>query len=669
MSGAGKSKPFGSRPLVSDAEKTRDISVATADLGLANKAAELEYKEKIAANKKWADEAINQAWNEYTSGTDASSASLPSEFARFDESVLDLSKVDLNLDEAITSWSVFETRWLRTRSGSTWYEGTETSNWRGGDPRVSTNDNLDHFTNRANWYGEIEGFSDDEYIAQVNASAYIADKISNLNWTAFDEWITDAAGYGQVQLQSGISVFQTYALNSGSSVSVEAKLLSIFDASISDADREILRQAFFSEVPSEFLHGMLKYAAANSEAENPNLLLFAQTHTIEWWQAMIAEAHQQLASDAKTQEFQSLLKQGLSGLRSISDSEMKRFIKDQSQLGSDALVFNREEDGLIAIRAGDKWFLFYRKETRFSNPEFPSQPETIIVSWHLEGVRTIHSTISALVQERKAYDETTAVNSTKAVLEFSLHMVPLGSAADKVFGESTDSLGYVAFITVGDVLLVGGILSRGTKVAKLVNYASIAENGIGAGLAANALYSGEGSQAAHAGDFMLRLIAMGAGVKFSKLDDLASAPISRAGTADDLVLDSYGVLRRRGDIPGQAHHLNQNAAFRDRIPQSDGVSLKLVGNAFTDVGTPHYIAHESMESFWDIFRRGGIDAGNLPTNSQYNRALYNGLQESGLSSAEALRAVQAAKAQQLSAGLRGSDLVPRLPGRINQVSR
>lgn len=135
------------------------------------------------------------------------------------------------------------------------------------------------------------------------------------------------------------------------------------------------------------------------------------------------------------------------------------------------------------------------------------------------------------------------------------------------------------------------------------------------------------------------------------------------------MIDSYGVLRRRSDIPGQAHHLNQDAAFRSRIAQSEGVSVKLEGNAFTDVGTPHYNAHESMESFWDIYRRGGMDAGNLPTNSQYNRALYNGLQESGLSPAEALRAVQAAKAQQLGAGLRGSDLVPRLPGRINQVPR
>lgn len=134
-------------------------------------------------------------------------------------------------------------------------------------------------------------------------------------------------------------------------------------------------------------------------------------------------------------------------------------------------------------------------------------------------------------------------------------------------------------------------------------------------------------------------------------------------------IDGYGTLSRRADIPGQAHHLNQNAAFRDVIPLSDGVSVKLRGNAFSEAGSPHYNAHESMESFWGIFRRGGMDVNNLPTNSQYNRALYNGLQESGLSPAEELRAVQAAKRQQLDAGLRGRDLVPRLPGRINQTPR
>lgn len=140
----------------------------------------------------------------------------------------------------------------------------------------------------------------------------------------------------------------------------------------------------------------------------------------------------------------------------------------------------------------------------------------------------------------------------------------------------------------------------------------------------------------------------------------------KTAMAADVELHPYS-NRGAFTTPGQAHHLNQDAAFRSQIAHSQGVTVKLEGNAFTGVGTPHYVAHESMESFWDIYRRGGMDAGNLPTNSQYNRALYNGLQESGLSPTQALRAVEAAKAQQLRAGLRGSDLVPRLPGRINQA--
>lgn len=145
--------------------------------------------------------------------------------------------------------------------------------------------------------------------------------------------------------------------------------------------------------------------------------------------------------------------------------------------------------------------------------------------------------------------------------------------------------------------------------------------------------------------------------------------VAPVNAVDGIVIDVYGKLIRRTDVAGQAHHLNQHAAFRFVIAHADGVSVKLRGNAFSEVGSPHYNAHESMESFWDIFRRGGMDAGNLPTNSQYNRALYNSLQESGLSPTESLKAVQAAKRQQLDVGLRGRDLVPRLPGRINQTPR
>ena len=108
------------------------------------------------------------------------------------------------------------------------------------------------------------------------------------------------------------------------------------------------------------------------------------------------------------------------------------------------------------------------------------------------------------------------------------------------------------------------------------------------------------------------------------------------------------------------------------IPQNEGVATKLVGDAFFDPGTPHYIAHDTMEGFWDTYRRAsggrpeGMLFGKVPTNSQCNRALYNSLQEAGWTPADALRAVRHAKAQQLEYGLRGWHEVPNLPNPINQ---
>ena len=83
-------------------------------------------------------------------------------------------------------------------------------------------------------------------------------------------------------------------------------------------------------------------------------------------------------------------------------------------------------------------------------------------------------------------------------------------------------------------------------------------------------------------------------------------------------LGEYGVLK---DIlgGGQAHHLNQDAAFRDVIPSAKGMAIKLRGNAFTQVNSNHYKVHQSLEGFWDQYRRGGANFGKLPTNLEYTK--------------------------------------------------
>jgi len=117
----------------------------------------------------------------------------------------------------------------------------------------------------------------------------------------------------------------------------------------------------------------------------------------------------------------------------------------------------------------------------------------------------------------------------------------------------------------------------------------------------------------------------------------------------------------------QAHHLNQDAAYGSLIPKDQGVSLPMPGNAITDVGSPHYDAHASMEGFWNQFREGGAREGETPTNAEVLQATNKSLQNAGVPSNTARQATQEAAAQQKQYGLQPESAVPRVPGKLNQV--
>ncbi|PEN64603.1 hypothetical protein [Bacillus wiedmannii] len=140
---------------------------------------------------------------------------------------------------------------------------------------------------------------------------------------------------------------------------------------------------------------------------------------------------------------------------------------------------------------------------------------------------------------------------------------------------------------------------------------------------------------------------------------------SGANEFDDILIDSYKNLRKNKEISGQAHHLNQDAAFRDYIPTNDGLSVKLEGNIFKDIDSPHFNAHKSLEDFWNIYRKNGDLAGLKPNLTDYNNALRDSLINAGLSEAQVNKAVSEAIKQQINAGLLADDFVPRIPGRIN----
>jgi RHS repeat-associated protein len=136
----------------------------------------------------------------------------------------------------------------------------------------------------------------------------------------------------------------------------------------------------------------------------------------------------------------------------------------------------------------------------------------------------------------------------------------------------------------------------------------------------------------------------------------------------------YGENKQR--YPGwQAHHLNQDAAFRPGsdpndpnkgIPRNEGLTIPLPGNAFTEPGTPHYEFHHAMEAFWDKFREGGSREFQRPRNEEYTEALQEALIAAGLSPQEAAAVAAAARQQREQKGMNEKDFVPRVPGKIWQ---
>jgi hypothetical protein len=147
----------------------------------------------------------------------------------------------------------------------------------------------------------------------------------------------------------------------------------------------------------------------------------------------------------------------------------------------------------------------------------------------------------------------------------------------------------------------------------------------------------------------------------------ALGAILTKGVSTELKVASYREMRIALWKTGlQANHLNQNAAFRSVIPRLEGKANAMAGNAFTEIGSPHYEFHKSLEEFWDRYRPGGKLVGKVPTAQDYDLALRRALRAGGVSDADIDLMAKAAKDQRLSAKVQQKDKVPRVPGRINQ---
>lgn len=168
--------------------------------------------------------------------------------------------------------------------------------------------------------------------------------------------------------------------------------------------------------------------------------------------------------------------------------------------------------------------------------------------------------------------------------------------------------------------------------------------------------------------FILGGIKTGLNV-LGKVEGIAAEAKGMAAGANNATLrtGTYGSLVDELQGTGlQANHLNQKAAF-PIIPTDEGIAVGMRGNAFTEIGSPHFEFHSSLEGFWNQYRKGGTSFGTYPTNAQYGEAVTNALNSAGLSSAEASR-LSALAAQNRSAfGLLENQAVPRIPGRLPQA--
>jgi hypothetical protein len=112
----------------------------------------------------------------------------------------------------------------------------------------------------------------------------------------------------------------------------------------------------------------------------------------------------------------------------------------------------------------------------------------------------------------------------------------------------------------------------------------------------------------------------------------------------------------------QANHLNQFAAYRSTIRRNDGLAVAMRGDALNEAGTPHYLFHQSLETFWDRYR----GTTQKPTNAEYDVALHQALRDAGFSEDDAAHLVAHARNERTRHGLSQSNEVPRVPGRMPQ---
>jgi len=110
----------------------------------------------------------------------------------------------------------------------------------------------------------------------------------------------------------------------------------------------------------------------------------------------------------------------------------------------------------------------------------------------------------------------------------------------------------------------------------------------------------------------------------------------------------------------QANHLNQAKAFTN-IPYDEGVAAAMGGGTNLK-GTQHWRFHDVLEAFWRPFRASGTK----PTNTQYAKAMEEGLEAAGYAPEEVKALSKLAEESRVSFGYHDGPggLQPEVPGAI-----
>ncbi len=192
-----------------------------------------------------------------------------------------------------------------------------------------------------------------------------------------------------------------------------------------------------------------------------------------------------------------------------------------------------------------------------------------------------------------------------------------------------------------------------SKVSKAGAVLMSANAGVNAGQAINAGIEGDWNTATHK--------AGRSGISIAFASSLYSSA-QQLDAAHKLMQEAtpYGSAASPRPTGMQAHHLNQNAAFKSVVPHSQGQTMLVEGSAFVE-GTQHNVIHGVTDQFWAPYQPTGPLAGLRPTNLQYLNALRAAMQQAGMSFWEAEAAVVVAAEEMAAAGLSATAPVPRVP--------